>query len=243
MKKQGFGIVGLGLFMALIAGSAYAQQAVSATPSAVSAAAPTALAGDKVELKIELPKAVLDGTPKNMPSKHLDPATGTKRDPFMVPKGVVLLSKGKPVGASDKEPVMGDLPMVTDGDKEGGNGSFIEFGPGVQWEQVDLGAAAEIYAVLIWHFHSQARIYRDVIVQVSDDPSFTKEVKTLFNNDDDNSSKLGVGSDYEYVDTNEGRLVDGKGVKGRYVRCYSNGNTSNDMNHLIEIEVFGRPVK
>ena len=29
-------------------------------------------------------------------------------------------------------------------------------------------------------------------------------------------------------------------VKGRYVRLYSNGNTSNDTNHYIEVEVYGR---
>ena len=46
---------------------------------------------------------------------------------------------------------------------------------------------------------------------------------------------------YEWIETNEGRLIDAKGVKGRYVRLYSNGNTSNDMNHYIEIEVYGRP--
>ena len=131
--------------------------------------------------------------------------------------------------------------MITDGDKEGVAGSYVEFGPGLQWEQVDLGTSAEIYAIGVWHYHSEGRIYRDVIVQVSDDAAFTKDISTLYNNDDDNSSKLGIGKDYEYVETNAGRLVDGKGVKARYVRCYTNGNTSNDMNHLIEIEVYGRP--
>jgi len=29
-------------------------------------------------------------------------------------------------------------------------------------------------------------------------------------------------------------------VKGRYVRLYSNGNTTNKMNHYIEVEVFGK---
>jgi hypothetical protein len=32
-------------------------------------------------------------------------------------------------------------------------------------------------------------------------------------------------------------------VKGRYVRLYSNGNTSNDLNHYVEVEVYGTPVK
>ncbi|MCX5757158.1 MAG: hypothetical protein NTU83_01360 [Candidatus Hydrogenedentes bacterium] len=100
---------------------------------------------------------------------------------------------------------------------------------------------------MVWHYHSQSRVYRDVVVQISDDKGFVKDVKTVFNNDHDNSAKLGVGSDKEYIETHEGRLIDCRGVKGRYVRLYfrfySNGNTSNDINHLIEVEVFGRPAK
>ena len=57
--------------------------------------------------------------------------------------------------------------------------------------------------------------------------------------DYDNSAKLGKGGDRPYVETRFGMIVDGKGTKGRYVRLYSNGNTSNEMNHYIEVEVFG----
>ena len=52
-----------------------------------------------------------------------------------------------------------------------------------------------------------------------------------------------VWKDYEYIETYEGRLIDAKGVKGRYVRLYSNGNTSSDMNHYIEVEVYATPAK
>lgn len=205
--------------------------------------APKAMAQDTEPLKIELPKPMFVGTPKNIVSPNLETPTGKPRPPFMAPKGVTNVAKDKPVTASDKEPIIGDLAMMTDSDKEGADGSFIEFGPGVQWEQVDLGAVNEIYAIVIWHYHSQARVYRDVVVQVSDDPDFVKDVKTVYNNDHDNSAKLGVGSDKEYIETSEGRLIDAKGVKGRYVRAYSNGNTSNDMNHMIEMDVYGRPAK
>ena len=37
--------------------------------------------------------------------------------------------------------------------------------------------------------------------------------------------------------------MDAKGAKGRYVRLYSSGNTSNDMNHYVEVEVYGSPAK
>ena len=83
--------------------------------------------------------------------------------------------------------------MVTDGEKSGGDGYFVELGPGAQWVQIDLGASHPLSAILAWHYHSQARVYRDVIVQVSDDPAFKTGVTTVFNNDHDNSSKLGAG--------------------------------------------------
>ena len=36
-------------------------------------------------------------------------------------------------------------------------------------------------------------------------------------------------------------MFDPKGAKGRYVRLYSNGNTTNDLNHYVEVEVYGLP--
>jgi hypothetical protein len=36
-------------------------------------------------------------------------------------------------------------------------------------------------------------------------------------------------------------LIDAKGVKGRYVRFYSNGNTANKLNDYIEAEIWGKP--
>ena len=110
-----------------------------------------------------------------------------------MPKGTVLLSPKKKVTSSDNAPVIGELDMITDGEKSGGDGFFVELGPATQWVQVDLGASRPLYAILVWHYHSQARVYRDVVVQVSDDPAFKTGVTTVFNNDHDNSSKLGAG--------------------------------------------------
>ncbi|MCA9245144.1 MAG: hypothetical protein KDA32_14390, partial [Phycisphaerales bacterium] len=70
-----------------------------------------------------------------------------------------------------------------------------------------------------------------------------KDVTTVYNNDHDNSSGMGVGTDKEYWETFEGRLIDGKGAKGRYVRLYSNGSTEDDQNHYTEVEVFATPAK
>ena len=197
--------------------------------------AATLLAEDaKVPLKTDLPKPVLVGTPVpiNVPNLEL---RDVKRGDFLVPVGTVNLARGKKVSASDADPVVGSLDLISDGDKEGDEGSWVELGPGRQWVQIDLEKEATLYAIMVWHFHSQERVYRDVMVQVSDDPTFTKEVTTLFDD------SVGTGKDLAYIETYEGKLIDAKGVKGRYVRLYSNGNTTNKLNHYIEVEVFGKP--
>jgi hypothetical protein len=195
----------------------------------------------KEELKLKLPKPMFIGTPTNLRSPNLEKVTGKSRAPFYVPKGTVLLSEKKPVTSSDTLPVIGELDMITDGEKSGGDGYFVELGPTPQWVQIDLGASRALHAILVWHYHSQARVYRDVIVQVSDDPTFKAGVTTVFNNDHDNSAKLGAGKEKEYIEVAEGKLFDPKGVKGRYVRLYSNGNTTNDLTHYVEVEVYGSP--
>jgi hypothetical protein len=78
-----------------------------------------------------------------------------------------------------------------------------------------------------------------VVVQVSKDKDFIDSI-TVFNNDIDNSAGLGIGKDMHYVETSEGKLIDAKGVQGRYVRFTSNGNSTSELNHYIEVEVFGK---
>lgn len=198
---------------------------------------------DKVVLKLKLPRPMFVGTPKNIRSPNLERITGKMRKPFLVPRDTKNLSLGKLVTGSDIEPIIGEMEFVTDGEKSGEEGYFVEFGPGKQYVQIDLEKAYHLHAILIWHYHSQARVYRDVIVQVSDDPDFITNVKTIFNNDHDNSSGLGIGRNKEYIEVSEGRLINPRGVKARYIRLYSNGNTSNDMNHYVEVEVYGTPEK
>ena len=200
-------------------------------------------AQDKVPLRLDLPKPLFAGTPRPIQLPNLEPPQAGKRPDLMVPAGTVLLSKGKPVTSSDSLPVIGELSFVTDGEKSGVDGTYVELGPGPQWVQIDLGASAKLAAVVVWHFHSQARVYHAVVVQVSDDPEFKQNVHTLFNNDDDNSAKLGKGTDYAYIETNQGRLIDAKGAVARYVRLWSNGNTSDELNHYVEAEVYGQPAK
>jgi hypothetical protein len=207
--------------------------------TALSVLAVTAVASAaNVPLKVEYPKPLFAGTPRPIQLANLEPAN-TKRPDIMVPADTKVISKGKKVTSSDSLPVIGELSYITDGDKSGIDGAYVELGPGVQWVQVDLGASSKIAAVGVWHFHSQARVYHDVVIQLSDDPEFKKGVTTIFNTDDDNSAKLGKGKDFSYVEVNHGRVIDAKGATARYVRLYSNGNTSDELNHYCEVEVFG----
>jgi hypothetical protein len=195
------------------------------------------MAGEK-NISTEIPPEQIEGTPMPIKIQGVVAAL-TKAPTVAVPEATQLLSKGKPVTSSDDFPIIGDVNYLTDGDKLGGEGYFVELLDGVQWVQIDLEASASIEAIWMWHYHSQARAYHDVIVQISDDPDFKTGVTTVFNNDADGSAKCGKGNDKAYVESRFGKLVDVNGVKGRYVRFYSNGNTSNSMNHYIEIEVYG----
>ena len=202
-----------------------------------------ARAADTTPLQLELPKPLFAGTPRPIQLPNLEKPRVGKRPDLMVPAGTVNLSKGKPVTSSDSLPIIGELAYVTDGDKSGTDGTYVELGPTPQWVQIDLGASSKIAAIVAWHFHSQARVYHDVVVQVSNDPAFKTGVTTVYNNDDDNSSKLGKGTDLAYVENFEGRIFEAKGATGRYVRLSSNGNTSDELNHYCEVEVYGALAK
>lgn len=195
-------------------------------------------------LPLKLPIPAFMGTPTDIPlGDHIEKPSDKPRPPFLAPKGVQNLALGKKVTSSDKSPITGSLDLITDGDKESNDNSFVELRRRTQWVQIDLEKRARIYAILVWHAHNTYQVYHDVIVQVSDDPDFTQGVKTLFNNDYDNSSGLGVGTDKEYFETYEGKLIDAKGVEGRYVRCYSRGSTYSALNRYTEIEVWGLPIE
>jgi hypothetical protein len=205
---------------------------------------PAAAPDKMVALEITLPSPTFSGTPANIaPSATIEKYDERPRPPFMVPEGTTNLALGKKVTSSDMEPIIGELKLVTNGSAEASDGDYVELGPGKQWLQIDLGARANLYALLVWHYHSEGRVYHGVVIQVSDDPDFIKDVKTIYNNDFDNTSGLGLGKNLEYIEDYRGLLVDAKGVQGRYVRLYSNGNTSNDQNHYIEVEAFGKPVQ
>lgn len=204
-------------------------------------AADAAPAGDLEPLAIELPEPSYMGTPLDYWSEHLE-ISFKKREPFMAPKGAAIISNGAKVTASSK-PSVGSLEMVVDGDKEAKDSSFVELPEGVQYVQIDLGKVCEIYAIVLWHYHAEERVYFDTICKIAMDADFTDAVETLYNNDYDNSAGLGVGENKEYIENAEGRLIDAKGEQARFLRLYSNGNTTDDRNHYLEVEVWGKPVE
>jgi hypothetical protein len=218
--------------------------AAPAQPEVQAPAAAEAPAGDLKPIPLVLPRPMFVGTPENLDGiDNLEKPLGKARPPFMAPEGTVNLALNKSVTGSEAEPITGSLDMIVDGDKEAVEGSVVELGPFIQWVQIDLEAKSDVYAVVMWHYHKTPRVYFDVVVQVSDDPDFVTDVKTVFNNDMDNSLGFGAGQDRHYVETAEGKLVDAKGVQGRYVRCYSQANNQNDYSHYIEVEVYGKPSK
>ena len=93
-----------------------------------------------------------------------------------VPAGTHLLSRGMPVTSSDTSPLLGELSLITDGDKSAQEGSYVELAAGLQWVQIDLKEIHKIEAVAVWHFHLQARAYDDVIILISNDPEFKSGV-------------------------------------------------------------------
>lgn len=221
------------------AGAEHPAAATTPAAKAPDAAAATGL----VLFKMELPKPMFVGTPQDTRVPNLEKPLGHARPPFLTPPGTTNVALGKPVTSSDEEPIIGEIDYITDGDMEAADGSYVELGPFVQHVTIDLEAKYDIYAIVVWHYHKQARVYFDMVVQVADDPDFIENVVTVFNNDIDNSAGFGIGADKHYSETNEGKLIYvlDKGVKGRYIRSYSAGNTSNDLNHYIEIAVFGKP--
>jgi hypothetical protein len=195
-----------------------------------------------VPLIIKLPAPAFVGTPSDSPANALvEKLSDVPRPPLMVPPGVSNVALRKPVTTSDTNQVPENLVKITDGDKEASEEGTVLLRKGVQWVQIDLGAPYEIYAIVIWHAHDTPKVYHAVVAQVADDAQFTKNVRTLFNNDQKNVDGLGAGTSREYFETNEGKLIEGKGTQARYVRLYSRGSTESRLNEYTEVEVYGRP--
>jgi hypothetical protein len=196
-------------------------------------------------LPLILPDPAMKGTPPNLPTNTTAEPLSSKMPPvFLAPKGVTNVALHKPVSASDTNLISGDLFQITDGKKGAFEEDVVTMRRGLQWVQIDLQGEFKLYAVALWHDFTTPVVFRDVIVQVSDDPDFKTGAHTIFNNDQKNSAGFGVGTDREYFEnplTGAGKVVDAKGIRARYVRCYSHGSSDNALNTYIEVEAYGLP--
>lgn len=187
--------------------------------------------------ELAFPRPAYDGTPVVGLVGYYDPRVIPG---IRFPTNDQVISLRKPVTTTAGIPILGELRLVTDGDVRATEGSFVQLKGGPQSVTVDLQATYAIDGIVVWHHHLQPRVYRDVVVQVSASPAFTNAV-TVFNNDRDNSLGLGAGIDEEYLETYLGLPIELNGVRGNYVRLYSNGSTADAFNHYVEVTVFGHP--
>jgi len=200
---------------------------------------------DLAPLPLKLPLPTLKGTPEDLPKgPNIEPPTEKPRPAFLAPKGARNVALHKKVTASDKKPITGELSQITDGNKEAFDDQVVEMRKGVQWVQIDLGEKCDLYAVVVWHDHRVLQAFRSVVVQTADDPDFTENVTVLFNNDFDNVAGLGIGSDKQYFETQQGKLIPvNNALRARYLRFYSKGSHMSAFNCYQEIEVYGQPAK
>lgn len=140
---------------------------------------------------------------------------------------------------------VGNVNRITDGDKSGpfANQDGPNGGPASpQWIQLDLGQKYRLDQVKVWHFIPFDRTYYDVIIQLSNDPTFpASATTTVFNNDADNTAGQGAGTDALYPDNANGKTVNFPLTTARYVRLWANGNENNPSQHYAEVEVYGSP--
>ena len=195
-----------------------------------------------VELEIDLPEPNYSGPPVPLPRRYRPELSWEPRDPVYVPEGVENAAFGQPVSAS-AEPTYNELADIVNGENSYDPYKVVELPDGPQWIQIDLESEHEIYVVLFWQFFESERTYFDVVVQVSNDPKFEEDVTTVFNNDDDDTLGFGEGDDPEFITAHDGKLVEVDGIEACYVRLWSNGNSWNDRNHWIEVEVHAKPVE
>ena len=203
--------------------------------------APAAPQSAKLEpIAIALPKPLFEGTPVPTKVPNLEKPSKNPRPPFLAPAGTVNLALHKPVTSSDSDPVIGNLEMITDGNKAGIDGTYVELKPGIAKRGDRPGAKVHDLRHPGVALSQRGGSYSGVVVQVADDPDFIVNVRTLFNNDSNNESGSGIGKDQRYVETTEGKLIDAKGAEARYVRLFSNGSDKTPANHYIEVEIFGK---
>jgi len=191
-------------------------------------------------IKPDFPRPMFVGSPAPLPELPPNMIEGnySQEREVRIPRRVSLLSRGVPVTGSDPAP-LGEFSWITDGDKQGDDGYFVDLLPGQQWIQLDLGEPRELWLLWIWMYHKTGVIYKDVIIELATREDF-RDARIVFNNDHDDTSGMGAGRDTSWIETNLGRPIRLQGQRARFIRLYSNGRSVDDTNHWIEVEAYGR---
>ncbi len=143
------------------------------------------------------------------------------------------------------------LSILTDGVRTDTEYALISTGSVAKYVQLNLGESHSITKLNILNDYnpSAPRIGKDIIVQLSNDPTFATGVTTVYNNDGDNSVGLGAGGDSEYTEPINGSgltIALGSPVNAQYVRYWANGHTRtqtsayNTVNTPVEVEVYAQ---
>jgi hypothetical protein len=187
-----------------------------------------------------------------------------------LPSGSTNLAYGRSITTNFPDPIMGQLDMITDGNKgvltysDGrlryidADNCYVEFSPsihsmsgdeftklGPRFVQFDFQESNFFDAIWIWAGYRDHGydVVRKLVIQISQDPKFATNPTTVFNCDTDNSLGFGLGSDRPFASSRFGKLIRIKPTLGRYVRIWCNGSVMFPREtRLVEIEIYGRPV-
>lgn len=229
--------------------SVYGMSTPTPTPTSTSTATPTSLvtptpiatptplvtsAPTPTPTVTPTPSSTPTPTPSATPTPSVTPTPTASASPTPTPD-TLNIAAGKTLTSKS---ALKDETLAVDNSIESG---FTSLDSGIQWLQVDLGGSYDINKIRLWHYYADGRKYKDVIVQISNDPDFIFSCKTVFNNDRNNSCGQGIGTDTEYEETADGKEITFIPKKGRYVRFWSNGSNMNEWNHYAEVQVYGIP--
>ena len=134
---------------------------------------------------------------------------------------------------------LGQDERLFDGVIDSASPNYVSVGDHRRFIVIDLGDTYMVDGLNVWRYYRDVRQYRDVVYQLSTVSNFNSDVTTVFNNDANNSTGQGAGSDPEYRESSGGKPVYFPPVRARYLRLWSNGNTRNNGNHYTEVEVYG----
>ena len=151
-------------------------------------------------------------------------------------------------GTNAKVTSLNDRPLtrIVNGNKS--SGDYAEFSLDQpesvsSYLQLDLGAVYNLSEIKAWFYADGTRVYKNVVVLISETEEFEEDDYTVvFNGDPNNVHNLGLEAGTEITDaeTTAGRTYAVDNVNARYVRFYMYGSTAaHKQNHVAEIEVYG----